>query len=152
MKIRSKVKSLSSRHFLHYKSMGKFFVAQGRVTPNQIVQPHPNFNFAEILCLSWLSASLMKSRSKMKTLSMGQHFPHFKSMGAIGCRGNQSSEMICPKTLRSLSPTPMMLHIKFDQDWPIGLGDIQVWSVDGRTTDGGPLVYYKLTLWAFGSS
>ena len=25
---------------------------------------------------------------------------------------------ICPKTLCSLSPTPVMLHIKFDQDWP----------------------------------
>ena len=28
---------------------------------------------------------------------------------------------ICPKTLCSLSSTPMMLHIKFDQDWPTGL-------------------------------
>ena len=24
-------------------------------------------------------------------------------------------------------------------------------NVDGRRTDNGPLVYYKLTLWAFGS-
>ena len=32
----------------------------------------------------------------------------------------------CPKTLCSLSPTPMMLHIKFDQDWPTGHRDIQV--------------------------
>ena len=30
------------------------------------------------------------------------------------------------KTLCSLSPPPVMLHIKFDQDWPIGLRDIQV--------------------------
>ena len=33
---------------------------------------------------------------------------------------------ICPKTLCSLSPTPMMLLIKFDQDWPTGFRDIQV--------------------------
>ena len=32
----------------------------------------------------------------------------------------------CPKTLCSLSPTHMMLHIKFDQDWPTGFRDIQV--------------------------
>ena len=32
---------------------------------------------------------------------------------------------ICPKTLCSLAPTPMMLHITFDQDWPTGLRDIQ---------------------------
>ena len=35
-----------------------------------------------------------------------------------------------PKTLRSLSFTPVMLHIKFDQDWPNGFRDIQVESVD----------------------
>ena len=57
-------------------------------------------------------------------------------------------------------PHPVMQHIKFDQDWPTGFRDIQVWKcgrrTDGRTTDGrrtddGPLVYYKLALWAFGS-
>ena len=31
-----------------------------------------------------------------------------------------------PKTLCSLSLTPMMLHIKFDQDWPTGFRDAQV--------------------------
>ena len=46
-----------------------------------------------------------------------------------------------------------MLHIKFDQDWPTGFRDIQVWKCGRRTTktDDGPLVYYKLTLWAFDS-
>ena len=29
--------------------------------------------------------------------------------------------------------------------------DIQVWKCGRRRTDDGPLVYYKLTLWAFGS-
>ena len=82
-------------------------------------------------------------------------------MEAFCCHGNQSLDPICPKTLCSLSPTPVMLHIKFDQDWPTGFRDIQVWKCgrrttttdddDGRRTDDGPLVYYKLTLWAFGS-
>ena len=30
-----------------------------------------------------------------------------------------------PNLPQSLSPTPVMLHTKFDQDWPIGFGDIQ---------------------------
>ena len=47
-------------------------------------------------------------------------------MGAFCYHGNQSFDPICPKTLYSLSPTPLMLHIKFDQDWPTGLRDIQV--------------------------
>ena len=55
-------------------------------------------------------------------------FPYYKSMGASCCHGNQSSNPICPKTLCNLSPTLMMLHIKFDQHWPTGLKDVQVSS------------------------
>ena len=72
-------------------------------------------------------------------------------MGAFCCHGNQSFYPICPKSLCSLSPTPVMLHIKSDQDWPAGFRDIQVWKCGRRRTDDGPLVHYKLTLWAFGS-
>ena len=73
-------------------------------------------------------------------------------MGAFCCHGNQNFDLICPKTLCSLSPTPVMLHIKFDLGWPAGFRDIQVWKCGWRRrTDDGPLLYYKLTLWAFGS-
>ena len=54
------------------------------------------------------------------------HFPLYKSMGAICCHGHQSFDPICLKTLCSLSPLPVMLHIKFDQDWPTCLRDIQI--------------------------
>ena len=47
-------------------------------------------------------------------------------------------------------PPPRMLHIELDQDWPTGFRDIQVWKC-GRRMEDGPLVYYKLTLWAFDS-
>ena len=33
-----------------------------------------------------------------------------------------------PKPYAAFRPTIMMLHIKFDQDWPTGLRDIQVSS------------------------
>ena len=55
-----------------------------------------------------------------------------------------------PKPYAAFSPTPVMLQIKCDQAWPTGFRDIQVWKC-GRQTYDGPLVYYKLTLWAFGS-
>ena len=54
------------------------------------------------------------------------HFPHYNSMGAFCCHGHQSYDPICLKTLCCLFPPPLMLHIKFDQDWPTGLRDIQV--------------------------
>ena len=43
---------------------------------------------------------------------------------------------IWPKTLRNLSPTQMMLHIKFDQDWPTGFRDIQVQKCGIFVTQG----------------
>ena len=57
-------------------------------------------------------------------------------MGAFCCHGNQSFDPICPKTLCSLSPTPMLLHIKFDQDWPTGFRDIQVQMCEIFITQG----------------
>ena len=41
-----------------------------------------------------------------------------------------------PKTLCSLSPTPMMLHIKLNQDWPTGFRDIQVQKSEIFVTQG----------------
>ena len=46
------------QHFPHYKSMGKFFIAQGRVTLKRMIQSGPNSNLSEIFCLSWTPASL----------------------------------------------------------------------------------------------
>ena len=135
-----------------------------------MVRSGGNSNSSKILCMSSLPASIKKIRSKTTEKRWRHRFPHCKSMGAFCCHGNQSFDPICPKTLCSLSPTPVMLHIKFDQDWPAGSRDIQVWKCGRRTTtdddgrrrtptdddgrrrtDDGPLLYYKLTLWAFGS-
>ena len=60
-------------------------------------------------------------------------------MGAFCCHGLQSFDPISLKTLCSLSPPPVMLHIKFDQDWPTGLRDIQVnmckiFTIQGQVT------------------
>ena len=43
-----------------------FFGTKGQVTPNSIVRSGRNSNSFEILCLSRLSASLMKIRLKLK--------------------------------------------------------------------------------------
>ena len=47
-------------------------------------------------------------------------FPNYNPIGAIRRHGNQSSNPIWPKTLCNLSPTPMMLQIKFGFYWPSG--------------------------------
>ena len=66
---------LFPQHFLHYKSMGNIFGAQGQVTPKRMVRSGPKSNSSEMLCLSWLPASEKKIQSKMKALSCPQHFP-----------------------------------------------------------------------------
>ena len=81
-----------------------------------MVQSGRNWNSSRILCMSWLPASIKRIGSKTTEKRWRHHFPHYNSMGAFCCHRNQSFDPICPKTLCSLSLTPMMLHIKYDQD------------------------------------
>ena len=76
--------------------------------------------------MSLLPASIKRIGSKATEKRWRHHFPHYKSMGAFCCHGHQSFDPICLKTLCTLSPLPVMLHIKFDQDCPTCLRDIQV--------------------------
>ena len=73
----------------------------------------------------------------MKELEWSQYFPHYNSMGAICCHGNQSSGKIWPKTLWSQSPTPKMLQMKFDDRQPAVLrGICPIWKcgpTEGQT-------------------
>ena len=86
--------------------------------------------------MSLLPASIKRIGSKTTEKRWRHHFPHYMSMGAFCCHGNQRFDPICPKTLCSLSPTPMMLHVKFDQDWPTGFGDSQVQKCEILATPG----------------
>ena len=85
-----------------------------------------NSNPSEILCMSSLPASIKRIGSKATEKRWRHLFPNHKSMGAFCCHGHQSFDPISLKTLCSLSPSPVMLHIKFHQDWPTGLRDIPV--------------------------
>ena len=126
-KIHPKMKVLEwSQHFSHYKSMGIFPNAQGQLTHKSLVGSCRFSNPFAILWLSLLPSRIKKNKSKMKELEWSQDFPHYNPMGAICCHGNQSSDPILPKTLCSQSPTPMMLLMKFDYDWPAGFRDIHI--------------------------
>ena len=135
--------------FFHYKSMGIFPDAQGHLTPQSLVRSGQISNSSEMLWMFSLLASMKKIRSKMKELECSQDFSHYNPMGAICCHGNQSSNLIWPKTNCSLSPTPMMLLLKFDCDRHTGCGDIHVWKfTDGRRgprTDGRRLESHPIS-------
>ena len=95
---------------------GFFPDAQGQLTPQSLVRSGRISNSSEMLWMFSLPASMKKIRLKMKALEWTQHFPHYNPMGAIRCHGHQSSDQIWPKTKCSLSPTPMMVQIKFRYD------------------------------------
>ena len=103
-----------------------FSDAQGQLTPKSVMESYRNSNPSMLLWLVLLSARMKKIHSKMKVLGWSQDFPHYNPMGAICCHGNQSSDPNLPKTSCSQSPTPMMLLMKFDYDWPAGFRDIHV--------------------------
>ena len=86
------------QHFPHYKSIGIFPDAQGQLTLQSEVEPSQNSNSSKMLSLSLLFARMKKIQSKMKLLRWAQHFPHYNSMGAICCHGNQSSDPTWPET------------------------------------------------------
>ena len=97
--IDSKMKELEwSQDFSHYKSMGIFQIAQGQLTPQSLVRSDRLSNSSEILWMFSLPASMKKIQSKMKALEWTQHFPHYNTMGAICCHGNQSFNRTWSKT------------------------------------------------------
>ena len=108
--------------------MRNFSSAQGRVTLKWMIQSGWNLNSSEILCRSWIPASLVKIRSKMTKKRWRHHFPHYKAIGVLVAMTTTVLIQPTPKPNAAFPPTPFMLHIKFDQDWPHGLWDIHVWK------------------------
>ena len=77
MKIEFIVNEKKWRHnFLHYKSMGKNFHTQGRITQKWMIQSGQILNSFQLLCLSSLPASLTKIQSKFTEKSWRHHFFH----------------------------------------------------------------------------
>ena len=68
--IQLKMKELEcSQHFSHYKSMGIFPEAQGKLTPLSLVRSGQISNLFEILWLSLLPERMKKILSKMKAVT-----------------------------------------------------------------------------------
>ena len=99
---------------------------KGQLTHKSLLGSCLISNPFKTLWLFSLPARIKKIKSKMKGLDWSQGFPLYNPMGAICCHGNQCSVQIWPKTLCSQCPTPIMLQMKFDEDWPAGLRDIHV--------------------------
>ena len=160
MMIRSKMNELAWRQ--HFPFISQWEIFRHSRVPNSVVSGPiwPKFERFRDFMHVLVTCKYKTDRIK-KTRKDGDIVFPIMSMGGKGggggggsggfcCHGNQSFDPTCHKTLCSLSPTPVMLHIKFDQDCQMAL-EIFKFKSGRRRTDDGPLVYYKLTLWAFGS-
>ena len=133
--IRSKVKVLSSGHFLHEKPMGKFFITQGRVTPRKLVRSGVRDFITPCYLQVW-----RRSNQKCSSYPRNNIFPII-SLWELSVAVEISVDPISPKCLCSLSPPPphppisVMLRIQFNQDWPISLRDVQAWECGWTSTD-----------------
>ena len=118
--------------FSHYNCMGIFRRSRA-VAKFELVR-----DFMHVL----VTCSIKRIGSKTTEKRWRHRFPHYKSVGTFCCYGNQSLDTICPKTLCSLSPTPVMLHIKLIKIGQLASEIFKFESVvdDGRTNDG-TLVY-----------
>ena len=80
-----------------------------------------------------ITCKYKRTRTKTTEKRWRHGFPHYKSMGAFCCHGNQSFHPICPNILCSLSPTPVMLQIKIWSsltNWFQRYSGLNVWMTD----------------------
>ena len=115
--IQSKMNKLAWRH--HFKSMGNVLHAQGQVVSGPI---WPKFKLVQDFMHVLLTCKYKKDQRK----GGNTIFAIISQWGLSVAMDTRVFDPICLKTLCSLSTPPVMLHIKFDQDWPTGLRDIQV--------------------------
>ena len=71
----SRLTNWSKTWRFHNKYIENIIRPQGRITPNWLIRSGQNSNYTEILCLSWVPASLTKIRLKMNMLAWRNHFP-----------------------------------------------------------------------------
>ena len=78
-----------------------------------VLESGRNLELIQVLTYVIVTCKYEKDPINNSRENLATPFPHYNPMGAICCHGDQSSDPIWPKTLCRLSPTLMMLQIKF---------------------------------------
>ena len=127
MVIKSKINEPVWRHHIAILSLREIFRCS-RAANSVVSGPiWPKLNLCKTLCISLLPVSIQRIGSKANEKKWRHLFPNYNPMGVFCCHGHQNSDPVCLKTC-SLYPPQIMLHIKFDGDWPIHPKNTQVWK------------------------
>ena len=106
MMIRSKMNELAWRQHFPIISLWEIF-RLSRAANSVFIGPiWPKFELVRDFMHVLVTCKYKKDKIKTTEKS----FPHYKSVGAFCCHGNQSFGLICPKTLCSLSRLASWLH------------------------------------------
>ena len=120
-RIRSKtVEKKSATQFFPFKSYGDFSDAKGQLTPQSVVEFRSEFRIPPSSHACHFHLQVRKGSDENSREKVATPFSHYNPMGAICCHGNQSSDLIWPKTYGSFFPAPMMLLVIFHCDRPVG--------------------------------
>ena len=96
-----------------------------------VVRSGRNLNSSEILYMSSFPASIKRIGSKTTEKRWKHLFPHYKSMGAFCCHGNQSFDPICPQNLMHPLPHPNVATHKIWlrlANWLQWYSSLNVWN------------------------
>ena len=110
----------------HNKSMGKFLDAQGQQLHSQWldlaeIQTCPRF----YACPRYLQVYKGSDRKQLRKEG-DIIFPIISQWGLSVAMKTRVLIQSATKPYAAFPPTPVMLHIKFDQDWQTGFKDIKV--------------------------
>ena len=119
-----------------------FFKNQGQITPKWLVWKGQNSNSSEILCLSWLPASLTKIRSRMNMLAWRDHFPIIVYEKFFQCSRACNTEVNDPIWLEFEDFTSKILHLS----WIYSLVKIRSKMPEKRWKNHFPIISQWLLL------
>ena len=138
----------------------KIFVIQGQVhvTPKWVVWFGPKLNSSELLCLSWLPATLMMIQTKMNKLAWRQHFPIIslweilikavpeQHISPEWCLANKTKMHLKPKKWTQNRYSMRMFYIFYLQPFPIAC-TLGLVVVEWKQTLQGSYIWKLNTFW-----
>ena len=125
---------LAWRHHFPIISLWEIVRLQGQLTV--VSRPiWPKFELVRDF-MSSLPASIKRMREKQPRKGGDIIFPIIIQRGLSVAMETRVLIQSAPKPYAVFSPTPVVLHIKFDQDWPTGFKDIQVQKCEIFVTQG----------------
>ena len=153
MMVRSKMNALAWRHHFPIISLWEFFRRSRAANSVVSGQIWPKFELVRDFMRVLVTWKYKKDRIENSREKVEKSFSPLYVNGSFLLPLKPEFWSSLPQKLMQPFHHPVMLQLKFWSrlaDWLQRYSSLKVWTTT-NDDDDGPLVYYKLTLWAFGS-